>query len=242
MEKDIILIFGGDGKIAQEIVQRYLEHNCTVIAVDKKEKNSNSNFNNNPNYYYYSSDVTSVDELNKLYKKISEKFSYVTHIISSAGGPFSSEINGIFDITFEDIEQSIKLNLISHIYIVKIFLPLLQNSVNNNKSILLFSSLNALKSFDLPAYSAGKSGIFGFVNSIVRDIGTFNIRINTITPGTVATPEEIANKYYNYKYKDMMALDQFTSPKDIADVCFSLSHITKAITGQNIIVDYGQIT
>lgn len=241
MNKEVILILGGDGKIAQAMVQRYLDNDSIVIAVDLKEKSSNSDFYKNDNYHYYTADVTNIEQLSDLYKKIQEKFSIVNHIISAAGAPVGSELNGIFEMTFEDMDKSIKLNLYSHMYITKIFLPLLQKSDSNNKSIVLVSSVNAMKSFDLPAYSAAKSGIFGFANSIVRDMGKQNIRINTITPGTVATKKEVEERYCNYKYKDMMALDKFTSPEDIADATFAITHITKAVTGQNIVVDSGQI-
>ena len=71
MNKDIILIFGGDGKIAQAIVRKYLDLNCLVIAVDKKEKNDNTEFNKNENYHYFSTDITSVDKLTDLYNKLS---------------------------------------------------------------------------------------------------------------------------------------------------------------------------
>ena len=242
MNKDIILIFGGDGKIAKAIVKKYLDNNCIVIAVDKKTKSDTESFYENPNYNYYYADVTNIDQLTNLYTEISNNFNYITHIISAVGAPYPSEMDGILDITFEDIDNSIKLNLSSHIYVTKIFLPLLKTCNTSNRSIVLFSSVNAMKSFDLPAYSSGKSGLFGFMNSIVREVGKMNIRINIITPGTVATKQEVEKRYCNYKYKDMMALDQFTSPEDIADSVFFLTHITKAITGKNIVVDSGQIS
>lgn len=243
MNKDIILILGGDGKIAHAIVQKYLDNNSIVIAVDKNEKSRNSNFYNNSNYHYYSADITSVEQLINFREEIEKTFSHVDHIISAAGAPRSSEERGLFEMTFEDIDESIKLNITSHIYITKIFLPLLQKSPSHNKSLILVASINALKSFGLPAYSAGKSGIYGFMNSMVRELGKEHIRINTISPGTVASHEEVElkEKFWGYAYKDMMALKTFTFPEDIADAMFSLTHISKAITGQNIVVDSGQI-
>lgn len=243
MHKDIILIFGGDGKIAQSVVQKYLDEDCIVIAVDLKEKSCNPNFYKNSNYYYYSVDVTSPDDLCKLYEEIKEKFSYVNHVISSAGGRAEGEVNEILEMPFYAIDASIKLNITSHIYISKIFLPLLQNAPSNNKSILLFSSINALKSFDLPAYSAAKSGIYGFMNYMTRHIGTYHIRINSISPGTVASYEDIQDEdYYGHQYLHQMALNRFTSPDDIANACYALTHIATAVTGQNLVVDSGQIS
>ena len=243
MENDIILILGGDGKIAHAIVQKYLDNNSIVIAVDKNEKSRNSNFYNYCNYHYYSADVTDINQLINLCDEIKKTFIYIDHIISSAGAPSSFEGNSLLELPFEYIDQSIKLNLTSHIYITKIFLPLIKKSTSINKSIVLVSSVNSLKSFGLPAYSAAKAGIYGFMNSIVRELGEEHIRVNTISPGTVASHEEVESKekFWGYAYKDMMALKKFTLPEDISDAIFSITHITKAITGQNIIVDSGQI-
>lgn len=249
MNKDIILIFGGDGKIAQVIVKKYLDLNCIVIAVDKKEQNIDKDFNKNEDYHYYSVDITNVDELKELYNELYYKFGYVDHIISAAAKVFSSDNNGIYDLNFEDIDFSVKLNLISHIYILNIFLPLLKNSNSQNKSITFISSINALAALGLPVYSACKSGIFGLVNSNVKVLGKDNIRINSIVPGTVVTHEDIHKKTdirfieENFRsLQNMIALKNFTFYEDIADSLYSITHITKAITGQHIIVDAGQLS
>lgn len=115
------------------------------------------------------------------------------------------------------------------------------NSVN--RTITFISSVNAIKSFNLPIYSAAKAGIIGFMHGIVRELGKLGIRVNVISPGTVPTKDDLARKtdFYNYRYKDMMALGKFTNQNDIADAVFSLTDIMKAVTGQNIIVDSGQI-
>lgn len=244
MEKEIVLITGGDGNIAQEIVKKYLENGSVVIATDIHENTSNSEFLKNENYEYYQLDVTNIEDLKNVYNKIQEKYGRITHLISAAGRPMPTEIDGIQSVTFEEIEKSINLNLTSHIYIVKIFLQLLENEKKNNKTITLISSVNALKTFNLPVYSAAKSGIYGIMKALTKELGRKNIRINVVSPGTVPTKEEIASNgnFYNYRYKDMLALNEFTKQSDIADAVYALTNITKAITGQNIVVDSGQIS
>lgn len=244
MEKEIVLITGGDGNIAKEIVKKYLENGSVVIATDIHENTSNSEFLKNENYEYYQLDVTNIEDLKNVYNKIQEKYGRITHLISAAGRPMPTEIDGIQSVTFEEIEKSINLNLTSHIYIVKIFLQLLENEKKNNKTITLISSVNALKTFNLPVYSAAKSGIYGIMKALTKELGRKNIRINVVSPGTVPTKEEIASNgnFYNYRYKDMLALNEFTKQSDIADAVYALTNITKAITGQNIVVDSGQIS
>ena len=244
MEKEIVLITGGAGNIAQEIVKKYLENGSVVIATDIHENTSNSEFLKNENYEYYQADVTNIEDLKNVYNKIQEKYGRITHLISAAGRPMPTEIDGIQSVTFEEIEKSINLNLTSHIYIVKIFLQLLENEKKNNKTITLISSVNALKTFNLPVYSAAKSGIYGIMKALTKELGRKNTRINVVSPGTVPTKEEIASNgnFYNYRYKDMLALNEFTKQSDIADAVYALTNITKAITGQNIVVDSGQIS
>ena len=244
MEKEIVLITGGDGNIAQEIVKKYLENGSVVIATDIHENTSNSEFLKNENYEYYQADVTNIEDLKNVYNKIQEKYGRITHLISAAGRPMPTEIDGIQSATFEEIEKSINLNLTSHIYIVKIFLELLENEKKDNKTITLISSVNALKTFNLPVYSAAKSGIYGLMKALTKELGRKNIRINVISPGTVPSKEELESNgnFYNYRYKDMLALNEFTKQSDIADAVYALTNITKAITGQNIVVDSGQIS
>lgn len=241
MEK-IVVIAGGDGNIARATIRKYLSKGSRVIALDVKEKSEVKEFYDNPNYEYFSADVTNIQQLTKVYHSIEEKYNRITHLISATGHPIGTEKENFEVATIEDINQSIQLNLNSHIYVTKIFLPLLKNETIKEKSVTMISSINALKTFNLPAYSAAKAGIYGFMYSVARELGQYGIRINTISPGTVPTPEELnsGDSFYNYRYKTMLALEDFTKPEDVADAIYSITHFMKAVTGQNIVVDSGQ--
>lgn len=242
MNQNVILITGGDGKIARSIVERYLNDGSKVIAIDRKENTDKKEFIENKNYTYYQANVTDSKDLIKIKEIIENKEGRLTHLISAAGCPVPAEIPGLENLSIEEIDESIKLNLNAHIYCTKIFMPLLENEKSQNKSIVMVSSVNAIRAFDLPAYSAGKAGIFGFMNAMTKDLAKKHIRMNVVTPGTTATKEEIASgsDYINYKYKKMIPLGEFTCTTDIADAVFALTNITKAVTGQNLIVDSGQ--
>lgn len=241
MNKDIVLITGGCGNIAKHIVEKYLNSGAKVIATDLKEKIFE--YSNNENYEFYELDVTNIEQIQNLYKIIYLKYGRITHLISAAGMPINTEIDGLETATFEDINKSIQLNLAGHIYMTKIFLPLLEKE-DNNKNVVLISSVNALKTFNLPIYSAAKAGIIGFMKAITKEFGRKNIRVNVVSPGTVPTEQDIKSNgnFYNYRYKDMLALKDFTKPTDIADTIYCITNEMLAVTGQNIVVDSGQIS
>lgn len=235
MDKNVILITGGNGGIGRSVVKKFATNNNKVIVFDLNETVENENIE------YMKVDVTEPKQINKAYEKIKEKYGYVDHIISMAGVNMKSEIGGMETITIEDIDKSIKLNLNSHIYIVKLMLDLLKNSKESRKSITMISSINAISNYGLPAYSAAKSGIYGFMKSITNELGSLNIRINTISLGTVPHEGEITedNEYYEF-HKRNLAIKEFVSPQDVADTIYSLIYIMRSITGQNIILDMGQ--
>lgn len=239
--KDIILISGGAGNIAQAITRKYLDANCKVISIDIKDKNVTDEFDNNKDYEYYKIDVTDINQIEDLKNKIASKYGRITHLISAAGVPMKSEHGRITDIPIEDIDKSIKLNLCGHIYLTKTFYELMKLDKSTNKSIVFVSSINAIKNFGIPIYSAAKAGIYGFMYGIVKEFASVGIRVNTISPGSIPTEIdfEIHRDIIEWKKKTLL-LQDFTTPADIADSIYSITHNMKALVGQNIIIDSGQ--
>lgn len=244
MGKSTVLITGANGSIASSIVKKYLDKDYKVIAIDLANDTSKLEFKNNIDYEYFQADVTNKEQLYEIYEKIKNKYTKIDHLISTVGCPSKTEEHGIEQMKMEDIDKSILLNLNSHIYVTKIFLQLLKNNDSRNKSIVLISSVNGVRNFKipLPAYSAAKAGIYGFIISIAKDLGKLGIRINAVTPGTVPSKENLEDfeNYSNRHYKDTLALQDFTKPEDIADAVYSVTSVMRAVTGQNIIVDSGQ--
>lgn len=245
--KDIILITGGAGNIAKAVIEKYLENNCFVIATDIREENSNEEFSNNPNYSYYKCDVTDVEDIKQLKQNIENKYNRITHLISMAGDSIGTDIKGIEHVTIEDIDKTIKLNLSSHIYMTTILLPLLkkETGISENKTITYVSSINALRAYDCPVYSASKAALFGLTRGILQDLGKLEIRVNTIAPGTVVRPFEVEeNIRTNGEYlkgRPQTKYKNFALNTDIADALFCITHVMKKMVGQNIVIDAGQM-
>lgn len=91
MEKENILITGGDGNIAEAIVKKYLDAGKRVIALDIKEKSSHEEFYQINGYDYYKVDVTNIKEIKEVFELIKNKYNYITHIVSAAGCPVETE-------------------------------------------------------------------------------------------------------------------------------------------------------
>ncbi len=238
MNKDITLITGGSGGIGRSVVRKFLENGDIVIVLDMNEIKDEKIIANS-RFSFIKTDVTNIEDILKAKEIIKKEYGYIDNLISMAGVNMKSEIGGMKTITLEDIDKSIKLNLNSHIYLLKIFLELLEKG--KNKTLTMISSINALSNHGLPAYSAAKSGIYGFMKAITYDMGTLGIRVNTVSLGTVPhNNETIENNEYFQNKLERIAMKQFARPRDVAETLYSLIYITKAIVGQNIVLDMGQ--
>lgn len=241
MEDTVIVITGGHGGIGKVVVNCLLKKGAKVVVLDTNDTKS-SKIKSNENYTFIKTDVTNINDLQNAHDIIKEKYNHINHLISMAGINMKSEIEGIKGITFEDIDKSIKLNLNAHIYLIKTMLDLLENAKQkDNKSFLMISSINAITAYGLPAYSAAKSGIYGFMNSILNELGKSYIRVNTISLGTVPHMEqEVKGDEYFEHYVKHLAIKHFVRPNDVADTIYALLEIAKCINGQNIVLDMGQ--
>ena len=87
------------------------------------------------------------------------------------------------------------------------------------------------------SYSATKAGVIGFTKSLANELGSRNIRCNSVAPGFVETDMTSYLKEGDNadKYRSMIALGRFATGEDIANVClFLASDMGNYITGQTI--------
>ncbi|WP_374955422.1 SDR family NAD(P)-dependent oxidoreductase [Streptomyces sp. Ru72] len=92
-------------------------------------------------------------------------------------------------------------------------------------------------------YTAVKAALVGMTRSLARELGPQGIRVNTVSPGRIATealdelPEEDAERERRV-FSSFTALGRLGTVDDIADtVLFLISDHAAYITGQNIHVD-----
>lgn len=242
MEGNITLITGGSGGIGRSVVRKFLENQEKIIVLDLNEIKDDKILSNK-NFEFIKLDVTDATQIQHAKEIIEKKYGHIDNIISMAGINMKSEIGGMETITIEDIDKSVKLNLTSHIYLVKIFLDLLKKSQIDRKTITFISSINAIADHGLPAYSAAKSGLYGFMKSITKSMGELGIRVNTISLGTVPHNNDIIenNEYFQSK-SEKLVIKEFVRPIDVAETIYALIYNIKGIIGQNIILDMGQST
>ncbi len=114
---------------------------------------------------------------------------------------------------------------------------------NNRGRIVNISSIWGVRSKERRTlYSITKFGINGMTKALARELGEFNILVNSVAPGYVNT--ELTQKNVptleQEKIKKEIPLGRFAEPSEIAKVvAFLISDDNAYITGQTIITDGG---
>jgi NAD(P)-dependent dehydrogenase (short-subunit alcohol dehydrogenase family) len=231
----VAIVFGGAGALGSEVVARLTRRGLFVYVIDIND------FKKEDSVDFIRTDVRKSEQLDDAIKYIlnSKSSRKITTIISLAGGAINNEFLGLAGGEDQLFIDSIHLNLTSHILIAKRAQTVLHDC-SDNKSLTFVSSINALKSYGLPAYSAAKAGLVGLVRSTMVELGRNSIRVNAILLGTFLTLRTSKQPKDFAALAQGTALGRITTANEVAHCVEFIALDATSITGQDIVVDCGQ--
>ena len=188
----------------------------------------------------YQSNAANYEAAQQLANDVLKEFGTIDVLINNAG---ITKDNLLMRISEEDFDTVIEVNLKSVFNLTKaVIRPMMKQRAG---SIINMSSVVGLKGNAGQAnYAASKAGILGFTKSVALELGSRNIRCNTIAPGFIET--EMTGKLNEevvQGWRDAIPLKRGGTPEDVANACvFLASDMSAYITGQTLSVDGGMLT
>jgi 3-oxoacyl-[acyl-carrier protein] reductase len=147
----------------------------------------------------------------------------------------------IDELTVEDWEQQLSVNLSSVFVTVKAVLPALRAA---RGSIINFSSSVALQGYgEMIPYGTAKAGVIGLTRSLAVSLGPDGINVNAVIPGGMLTE---SNKTLAPEILETMRTSRAIARDGLAEdlvgaVQFFASPGAAFITGQSLVVDGGYL-
>ena len=184
-------------------------------------------------------DVSREDEVKRMFKEIKSEFGRLDILVNNAGIMRNNllmmtridELHGMYEInckgTFLCSQMAAKMMM----------------KQNSGRIINLSSIVGTHGSHGQTAYSASKSFIVGFTRSAAKELGRYNIAVNAIAPGLIATDltKDLAEEVRTELISNV-ALGRIGTPEDVAKVVlFLASPLGDYVSGQVIGVDGCQI-
>ena len=170
-----------------------------------------------------------------LVNEVLKDFGSIDICVNNAG---ISKDNLLLRMTPEQWDEVMQVNLKSVFNMTKqVIRPMMKAKAGSiiNMSSVIGEMGNAGQS----SYAASKAGIIGFSKSVAKELGSRNIRCNSIAPGFVETDmtSYLQEGDASEKYKAGIPLGRFAKGEDIANVAlFLASDMSSYVTGQTISV------
>lgn len=138
-----------------------------------------------------------------------------------------------------DEEKAIDINLRANIAFTGRFLdsPAL-------RSVLFIASASARNGAEFPMYVASKAGLVGYMKNLALSLAKRGVTCNSISPGGVITPlnSHILDSPELYgAVKAETLLGKWAEPSEIADLAWYLTVVNRSITGEDILIDNGEM-
>jgi len=154
------------------------------------------------------------------------------------------------DMTEDDFDRSVRMNLKGSVFGENLALPLLARS--GRGSVIFTASSAALRPMsDLLLYAPTKAAVVHFMRSYAVLAGPLGVRANAIAPGGTATPayrramgigDDAAGDERLREMGRSLPLGRMAQPEDIADIAlFLASDLARYVTGVVIPADGGGV-
>lgn len=186
-------------------------------------------------------DVSKLNDLDKLYKTVSEKFGKIDVLFANAGiakfAPLVDSGEALFDEQFD-------VNVKGVYFTIQKALPLLTDGA----SVIINSSVvNETGNANMSIYAATKAAVRSFARTLTAELVDRGIRVNVVSPGPIVTPlfgrtglPKEAVDAFAQQVVAKVPMKRFGQPEEVANtVLFLATPESSYITGVDINVDGG---
>lgn len=230
-----LLVVGSAGYLGRSYIEKNKEK-YNFWGIDKVKNTSCPDFIKQE----FIADVTNLNNIRKIRKKLECERIKLDSLLFSVGiNPFQS----FYSIDEEIWDYTFSVNLKSIVFMIKELYPLFKEQV----AIVLIGSQNGVVGHEQRIdYGPSKAALIQLAKNLTLDFEKDqekDIKVNVVSPSYIlnqSNKQLLTESFEGKKLLKKIPLKKFVQLEDVVEaIDFLLSDRSKAIRGQNIIVDYG---
>ena len=178
----------------------------------------------------YQLDVSNSESVNESIKRVEDDFSKIDILVNNAG---ITKDNLLMRMSEDDWDAVLNVNLKGVFLCTKAVMRGMAKR-RTGTIVNIASVIGLMGNPGQANYAASKGGVIAFSKTVAKELASRNIRCNAIAPGFIRTAmTDALDEEVQEKMKDLIPLNRFGEPEDIANVVlFLASDASSYVTGQ----------
>ena len=246
----LAIITGGGGGIGEATARVFADAGAKVVVAGRRLEPL-QRVAADVDGHAIACDVSDQADVQAMFAEAKRITGKVDVLLNNAGGP--GPIAPVAEVDMEAWIGCMNINLVGAMYCLQEAAKIM--SAQNSGSIINMSSLMGIRGYPMrSAYVASKFALIGITETMARELGPVNVRVNALMPGAVSGEnmdrilkrrseaegrpvEEIERE----NYTDVAALKRWVAPEEVGRAAlYYASDLSSAITGDKTKVDCGR--
>ena len=242
----VVVVTGGASGIGEAVVEAFAANGARVVFLDIQTEAAERlvvrlTDGNAHAPVFVRCDLTDMAALQAAVESLLGEFDAVDVLVNNAGNDTRHTID---EVTPEFWDQTIAINLKQQFFMAQAVIPGMRRA--GRGAIINMSSIAwMIPSTNVPVYVTAKAGIVGMTRTLAHELGRWNIRVNCVLPGAIATERQRRlwlTPEYEAEVLAAQALQRLIEPEEVARlILFLAADDSSAITNQSYVVDGGWV-
>ena len=246
----VAIVTGAAVGIGKGIAGKFAAEGCSVVISDISEpagqKTANEISRLGREALFVPCDVKEKRQVQEMVNQTLNKFGRVDILVNNAGGVAGSKGGPILDLSEEDWDRIIDINLKGQFLCCQAVVPFMKE--HKYGKIVNVSSMGAIHPpAPIAHYHSAKGGVLSLTKNLAFELARFNITVNAILPGPIRSEfytEILTQKPDKEEFFTMLGnrtpMHRMGTPEDVAGVAlFLATDLSSYVTGQSICVGGG---
>lgn len=243
--KTVAIVTGGGQGIGRAIARQLAREGAAIAVVEINDLLGRETVAeltaSGARAHFAHADITDFGQVQRAFQEVGVALGPVTLLVNNAA---FSDAGSLETTSLESWHREIEVNLNGTYHCIRAIVSAFKQ--RGGGTIVNIASVNALRYFGNPSYSAAKAGIISLTQSVASEYGAAGIRCNAVAPGSVRTdnPTWVTRQQKNPDVFNRLArwypAGRVADPEDVAlAVAFLGSHEAAYVSGAVLPVDGG---
>jgi NAD(P)-dependent dehydrogenase (short-subunit alcohol dehydrogenase family) len=250
LDGKLAIVTGGGSGIGEATAKVFAEAGATVVVTGRRSEPLEQVAKEIGGHAMVC-DVSDQAQVRTLFAQALKITGQIDILLNNAGA--AGPIAPVAEVDMEAWIQCMNINLVGAMFCLQEAARIM--GAQKSGSIINMSSLMGIQGYPMrSAYVASKFALIGITETMARELGPLNVRVNALMPGAVSgenmdrilarraevegrSTEEIERE----NYTDIAALKRWVSPEEVGRAAlYYASDLSSAITGDKMKVDCGR--